>query len=159
MRFSLAGRIHKMIPVLQTNTGEETNVYNFHLLAPGYVVVILKVWFSNSSHRIAAWTVSAKFFQVNATAPHQWEVNIGSGNGLVSSGNKPLHYRSMALIGHNELTCYLFLHAYLLKTHITPVCFFYNHTKANTSISHFPMQTHTFPLQKHPACKRLSCLI
>ena len=28
--------------------------------------------------------------QVNATEPHQWEVNIGSGNGLVPSGNKSL---------------------------------------------------------------------
>ena len=24
------------------------------------------------------------------TEPHKWEVNIGSGNGLVQSGNKPL---------------------------------------------------------------------
>ena len=28
--------------------------------------------------------------QVNATEPHWWYVNIGSGNGLVPSGNKPL---------------------------------------------------------------------
>ena len=32
-----------------------------------------------------------KLSQVNATGPHCWEVNIGSGNGLVPSGNKPLH--------------------------------------------------------------------
>ena len=29
-------------------------------------------------------------FQMNATEPHWWEINIGSGNGLVPSGNKPL---------------------------------------------------------------------
>ena len=28
--------------------------------------------------------------QMNATKPHWWLVNIGSGNGLMSSGNKPL---------------------------------------------------------------------
>ena len=28
--------------------------------------------------------------QVNPTEPHYWEVNVGSGNGLVPSGNKPL---------------------------------------------------------------------
>ena len=27
---------------------------------------------------------------MNATRPYLWEVNIGSGNGLVPSGNKPL---------------------------------------------------------------------
>ena len=27
---------------------------------------------------------------MNATRPYQWQVNIGSGNGLVPSGNKPL---------------------------------------------------------------------
>ena len=30
------------------------------------------------------------FSQVNATEPLLWEVNIGSGDGLVPSGNKPL---------------------------------------------------------------------
>ena len=28
--------------------------------------------------------------QMNATEPHWWKINIGSGNGLVPSGNKPL---------------------------------------------------------------------
>ena len=27
---------------------------------------------------------------MNATGPYWWEVNIGSGSGLVPSGNKPL---------------------------------------------------------------------
>ena len=30
------------------------------------------------------------FSQANATNPHKWQVNIGSDNGLVPSGNKPL---------------------------------------------------------------------
>ena len=34
---------------------------------------------------------------MNATGPHWWQVNIGSGNGLVPSGDKPmLTYRSMS---------------------------------------------------------------
>ena len=28
--------------------------------------------------------------QMNVAGPYWWEVNIGSGNGLVPSGNKPL---------------------------------------------------------------------
>ena len=29
-------------------------------------------------------------YEMNAKGPHRWQVNIGSGNGLVLSGNKPL---------------------------------------------------------------------
>ena len=50
---------------------------------------------------------------MNVTGLHWWAVSIGSGNGLVPSGNKPLpepmltqicHH--MASLGHNELTHY-----------------------------------------------------
>ena len=30
------------------------------------------------------------YSQINGTEPHEWEVKIGSGNGLLPSGNKPL---------------------------------------------------------------------
>ena len=47
---------------------------------------------------------------MNATGLHWWSVNIGSGNGLVPSGNKPLpepmltqNCCHMASLGHNEL--------------------------------------------------------
>ena len=48
---------------------------------------------------------------LNAKGLHWWSVNIGSGNGLVLSGNKPLPgpvltqdlCRHMASLGHNEL--------------------------------------------------------
>ena len=36
--------------------------------------------------------------QVNAATPHRSLVNIGSGNGLVPSGNKPLPEPMLALI-------------------------------------------------------------
>ena len=47
---------------------------------------------------------------VNATRLHWWEVNIGSGNGLVPSGTKPLpvpmlthiYAAIMASLGHNK---------------------------------------------------------
>ena len=50
--------------------------------------------------------------QVNVTRPHWWLVNIGSGNGLVLSGTKPLlgpmcaHvlWWHMASLGHKDLT-------------------------------------------------------
>ena len=48
---------------------------------------------------------------MNVTELHWWSVNIGSGNGLVPSGNKLLPEqmliqicRHMASLGHNELT-------------------------------------------------------
>ena len=49
--------------------------------------------------------------QVNVTGLHWWSVNIGSGNGLVPWGNKPLSEpmltqiscRHMASLGHNKL--------------------------------------------------------
>ena len=48
---------------------------------------------------------------MNARMPHWWLVNIGSGNGLVVSSNKPFPEtndnqalsRYMASLGHNEL--------------------------------------------------------
>ena len=47
--------------------------------------------------------------KVNGTRPYCWLVNIGSGNGLVPSGTKPLSepmmtqiYVNMVSIGHNE---------------------------------------------------------
>ena len=47
---------------------------------------------------------------MNATRPYWWEVNIGSGNGLVQSGNQPLSEPmltqiccQMASLGFNEL--------------------------------------------------------
>ena len=49
-------------------------------------------------------------YQVNATTPHWLLVKIGSGNGLVPSGNKPLHepmltqiFVAMWSLGRNEL--------------------------------------------------------
>ena len=46
--------------------------------------------------------------QVDATRPHRWLVNIGSGHGLVLSGNKPLPEQilthHLVSLGHNELT-------------------------------------------------------
>ena len=52
------------------------------------VAVILKVFFSTTLFRLVAsvWNCS----QLYTTNPYQWEVNIGSGNGFVLSGNKPL---------------------------------------------------------------------
>ena len=51
------------------------------------------------------------FPHMNATRPHRWLVNIGSGNGLVPAGNKPLFNpmltqtcHHMVSLGHNELT-------------------------------------------------------
>ena len=51
--------------------------------------VVLKVYLSNSWYR-KFWHSLRNYSQVNATGGQWWEVKIGSGNGLVSSGNKPV---------------------------------------------------------------------
>ena len=43
--------------------------------------------------RAICWTID---YPVLRWRPHQWEVNIGSGNGLVPSGMKPLHEQCWA---------------------------------------------------------------
>ena len=58
---------------------------------------------------IDGWDISHCPY-MNVTGLHWWSVNIGSGNGLVPSGSKPLPEpmltqicRHMASLGHNEL--------------------------------------------------------
>ena len=56
---------------------------------------------------IDGWGISCEI-ALNITGLHWWSVNIGSGNDLVPSGNKPLPEpmltqicRNMALLGRN----------------------------------------------------------
>ena len=49
----------------------------------------IKSTISNLLYRMIAWAL-VKSLSVNAIEAHQWEVNIGLGNGLVPSGSKPL---------------------------------------------------------------------
>ena len=61
--------------------------------------------------------------QVNATRQNWWFVNIGSGNGLVPSGNKPLpettstKLDTVSPLGHNGLTCWV--QQYLMRSRWT----------------------------------------
>ena len=65
--------------------------------------------------------------QLNDNGPHGWEINIGSGNGLVASDNKPFPEpkfdpdlcRHMASLGHNEFNTDIFyacIYAYFSGT-------------------------------------------
>ena len=75
----------------------------------GDVAVIRKVDFSNPFYRILttiAWTLAVKLLSVNATEPHQWKVNIGSGNGLVPSG---YNTKKGSVIG----TIYIYIYKYI----------------------------------------------
>ena len=77
----------------------------------GDVAVIRKVDFSNPFYRILttiAWTLAVKLLSVNATEPHQWKVNIGSGNGLVSSG---YNTKKGSVIG----TIYIYIYIYIWR--------------------------------------------
>ena len=77
-------------------------------LVPGWCDDILKLWFLNLSYRTVNWDSLGNCSQVNATVPGKWEVNIGSGDGLVSSGiSYHLRQCHMIAIGHNELMCSL----------------------------------------------------
>ena len=64
-----------------------------------------------------AQALPRKYSYANATECHSWEVNIGTGNGLVPSGNKPLHIPMLTEIyvviwRHNEFILQASLHFY-----------------------------------------------
>ena len=68
---------------------------------------ILAEYFSSQLEWLMAEILAVK---LNVTRPYWWSVNIGSGNGLVPSGNKPLPEPMLTQIcghrvslGHNEL--------------------------------------------------------
>ena len=65
--------------------------------------------------------------QVNATEPHWWYVNIGSGNDVVSPGNKPLPdpalWSYISSLYHNQsiidsIVKIIFRSAYWIKYHL-----------------------------------------
>ena len=55
------------------------------LALQGDLAEILKAYFSKLLRRVLRVLIVI-FFQLNATKPHKWEVNIGSGIGLVPPG-------------------------------------------------------------------------
>ena len=61
-------------------------IKSFNSLAPGKVEWNFETDFSDWSMRHLLWNCP----DMNVTGPHWWSVNIGSGNGLVPSGTKPL---------------------------------------------------------------------
>ena len=67
------------------------NSLDFNSLAPGTCVYNPNKQFLNSHQGQISSNISCLYCpQVNATRPHWWLVNVGSGNGLVPLGNKPL---------------------------------------------------------------------
>ena len=70
----------------------DTSLQWFNLLGVTTKSMLFKLIIQNSSKCIRSW------FHMNATKPNLWEVNIGSGNGLVPSGTKPLTERMLTQI-------------------------------------------------------------
>ena len=65
----------------------------------GDLAVILRVWFSNTLYRIVAWALTLwHWSQMIASKHHYWEVNTGSGDGLVQSANEPLPDTMLSMI-------------------------------------------------------------
>ena len=68
----------------------------------GYIIMVLTHWFLEDLDKKNRWAISSQLYwlmpevslwncsQMNVTGPHSWLVNIGSGNDLLPSGNKPL---------------------------------------------------------------------
>ena len=82
---------------------------------------------------------------MNVTELHWWSVNIDSGNGLVSSGNKPLPEpmltdlcRHMASLGHSELK---HIHHSTIRAGVKYVL---SNTNTNTKIWIFQIQIQIF---------------
>ena len=63
---------------------------------------------ANVKHNLGIDIMSIQVPGMNAREPQWWHVNIGSGDGLVPSGNKPLPESVLAKIsrklGHKKLT-------------------------------------------------------
>ena len=63
----------------------------FNSLAPERCGSNFRIWFSNSSYRIVTWALAVKLLWCECQRmSFWWAVSIGSGNGLVPPGNKPL---------------------------------------------------------------------
>ena len=67
--------------------------------------------FQANSNALWLWYLCWNSPPMTFTGPYLWWINIGSGNGVVPSGNKPLPERvdpdlchHMASLGHNKLT-------------------------------------------------------
>ena len=94
---------HLQTPNLQVNSSSLTHwpLGDFNkVLVNSFQVHFIDWWLGHLS-----WNS----FQVDVFGPHWWEVNIGSGNGLVPSGSKPLPEPMLTQIhivslGHNELS-------------------------------------------------------
>ena len=107
----------------------------------------MKFWTSNFEANFIDWWLRYflwNFLQVILFGPHWWQVNIGSGNGLVPSGNKPLpepmltqiyvtiwlHQATMSqdICSHNDDEVWiLFLYTPMLKKVNTACHLFINH--------------------------------
>ena len=53
------------------------------------MAMILKIWFLNPLHRIA-YVLTVKLLLGECPEHHQWEINIGTGNDWLLSGNQPI---------------------------------------------------------------------
>ena len=63
---------------------------HFNSLAPGKFALNFRQVIFKQILAIDDWGISWNCPNMNVTGFHWWSVNIGSGNGLVPSGNKPL---------------------------------------------------------------------
>ena len=62
------------------------------------------MWFSNLSDRLMSWVFPERLLKCECQRTHCCYSNYGSGNGLMPSGNKPLHEHVLTQIyGHNVL--------------------------------------------------------
>ena len=75
---------------LQLSTVFNVLTLSINSLAPGGCVGNFTVWFSGSLYRRIAWVLTVKLLSCECHKPHQWEVNIRWGDGLMPLGNKPL---------------------------------------------------------------------
>ena len=103
------------------------NVLTFNSLAPGRFEWYFRYVIFKQILVTGDWGISCP--DMNVIGLHWWPVNIGSGNGLVPSGNKPLpepmltqicHH--MASLGQNELKC---------QCHMPRESIYWSHPKVN----------------------------
>ena len=89
---------------------EKNQLFCINSLAPGIYVSNCKNELWITCYVLRSWILLVHYSLVNTTEHLGWRVNIGSGNGLVPSGNKPLPEAMLTqiyvAIFHNSVTFY-----------------------------------------------------
>ena len=112
---NLSSNLWNVLPKHDKTTRELTSKWGTNSLThwPLRVLAIaLRIYFSNSYYKLD-WALPRNCSDANTTESHSWEVNIGSGNGLVPLPMPMLTEIYVVIWRHNEFILQASLHFYM----------------------------------------------